>query len=277
MFQTAQFKTHDQTTLFYRYHLGDLSKPPLIILHGQGEHTGRYEKFKHKLESLGIPIALFDYRGHGQSEGEEDYVETFAHYLEDVSAFMAHIHEKHGMQSKGILFGHSLGGLVAVQWALQHPKDLRGLILSSPCLGLRLPGFLISFNQWMNRYFPRFIYRNVVYPWYLTHDPEELAQYRADDLIHRKISARLTDEMIKCLRQLEETKEFSFSFPVHILAAGDERVVDLKATEKFYQRLHCPNKSLKIYPGHYHEIFHEIEQDRVFLDLQAIIKSILAI
>ena len=119
---------------------------------------------------------------------------------------------------------------------------------------------LVSF---LDRFVPRLVIRNPVRPFYLTHDPEEVQKYLQDPLIRRRITIRLTHEMLKSAAHFQE-KEVSFPFPVYILMAEPDLVVDARATRRFFERVTAPAKELETFPGLYHEIFNEREQEKVF-------------
>ena len=185
--------------------------------------------------------------------------------------------KEHGVKGKVIVLGHSFGGLTAVFWALRQPEKIKGLILSSPCLGLKLPGFLVGLNALLYRIVPRFLYQAPVYPPHLTHNLEEVETYKKDALIQRKISVSLIYQVLSYMRRLEEIQSVAFPFPVFILAAGLEKVVDFTKTQKFFDKVKAPAKELKVFEGFYHEIFNELEQDEAFKALQSYIKKIMGL
>ena len=268
-FLEGTFTSFDRRELFYRFLPGsEPGSDTLVILHGHGEHSGRYQKFASKLKTNHLSITAYDFRGHGQSEGPEVYIESFEEYIEDVSAFLRFLQEKYSVTGKIILLGHSVGGLVAVHWALRNPEKIRALILSSPCLGLNLPAPLVRTNQWLNRWVPKFLYQNPVYPPHLTHNPEEVENYKKDTRIKRKMSVRLLSEMLSYTSRLDSIDAFRFPFPVYILMADMEKVVDRKKTSAFFEKVQAPAKKMEIFSGFYHEIFNELDQDRAFRVLQ---------
>ncbi len=266
-YEQGTFLSFDAKKLLYRLYLPPEDWPGktiLVILHGHGEHSGRYEKFAKFLQNEELGIAAFDFRGHGRSEGDEVYVDSFEEYLEDVSAFFDFLQSKHRIGRNIILLGHSMGGLAAAHWAIRFPARLQGLILSSPCLGLTVPGFLLKLNDFLSAWAPKFLYRNPVYPPHLTHNPEEVKDYKKDPLIKRKMSARLLSEEILYMKHLERLESVTLPFPVFILAAGLEKVVDPQKTRGFFEKLSAPVKEMKIFENFYHEIFNELGQDQVF-------------
>ena len=161
-----------------------------------------------------------------------------------------------------------MGGLVAVQWVLRPSVKINALILSSPFLGLRLPRFLIQFNNLMNQFFPKFNYQNPVYPPHLSHNPEEIKAYKQDPLIQRRMSVRLLHESMLAMERLAAIPSFQFSFPLYVLTAGMEKVVDGDRTRAFFDKVQAPAKEMKVFEGFYHEIFNELDQQKAFQALK---------
>ena len=261
---TGHFQGVGGVQLFYRYFECPGALDTLVILHGHGEHSGRYEKFVEKLKGVRLSIAVYDGRGYGLSEGRDVYVDSFEEFIGDVTDFLNVLKQKHGQKGKIFLLGHSLGGLVAVHWALRFPENLKALFLSSPFLGLRLPRPLIWLNTFLNCVKPDFIYQNPVYPPHLTHNPEEVRNYKADKLIKRKISVRLIHEVLSYQAKLKAQEQVRFPFPVYMMLAGLEKVVDLSRSQAFYEKVQAPRTKMKLFEGFYHEIFNELEQDKAF-------------
>ncbi len=253
----------DGERLFYRFQPGSLSKKPLLLIHGHGEHSGRYLKFFERLQDLDIPIASFDLRGCGRSSGPPAHVNRFEDYLSDVSGLVRFLEKKFGIKLPLQLFGHSLGGLIAFAWARENSIQVSKLILSSPLMGLPQEGIIRFLVSFLNPLFPHWVIHNPVKPPYLTHDAEEIRRYREDKLICRKITVRLVSEMVRYI-SLFQKGAVPVPFPVYILMAEKDLVVSPKATTDFYSRILAPAKELEVFPGYYHEIFNETGQDKVF-------------
>ncbi len=272
--QEGYFHAKDGEKIFYRYISPEKPSETLLLLHGQGEHSGRYVKFADNLSTGNMAFAMMDLRGHGRSGGRQVYIESFQDYLDDVSAFVEVLRKRHGAVLPIDFFGHSLGGLIAFHWALKHPTELASLILSSPCLGLNLPSILVAMNSFLNRIAPKMVYSNPVYPPHLTHNPQEMEDYKKDGLIRRKITVRLLAEMIIYSLRLGQIPEFKFPFPLYVLMAEDfERVVDPAKTREIFNKISAPDKRLVTFPGFYHEIFNELDQKTAFEALRTVLRE----
>ncbi len=249
--------------LFYRFQPGSGGKNLILFIHGHGEHSGRYLKFFTLLQDLRCPMAIFDLRGSGRSSGAPVYISRFEEYLEDISSFLDFLKSRYPIQPPVSLVGHSLGGLIATAWARENSQAVSKLILSSPLFGIPMAPALKALVPVLNRLAPRFVIKNPVYPPYLTHDREEVERYRRDPLIQRRITPRLTYEMLRYVHIFQKGKT-SFPFPVYILMAEKDYVVVPEATQRFFDRLEAPEKKLEVFRGFYHEIFNELGQDQAF-------------
>jgi len=270
------FETKEGYKLSCRIYEKPEAQFTFLVLHGHGEHTGRYEKFAKILEDHPISIAMFNMRGYGNSEGPEVYVDSYNEYIEDVSTFHKYIVEKYHLPKKVILFGHSMGGLIALYWLRTKSADVKALILSSPCLGLILPKAFKCINELFNLFVPRLLYRNPVYPPHLTHNLEEVERYRKDPLIKRKMSVRLLSQLCHFASGYFPGSEEVFDFPVYVLMSGLEKVVDKEKTKRVFEAIDSPQKELVCFDGFYHEIFNELEQEKAFAKLDEFLTEIYA-
>jgi lysophospholipase len=267
------FTSWDGTKIYYRFYPAPGARHTVIMLHGYGEHSGRYEKFPDKMGRFSAQFAVMDLRGMGQSEGERGDIVSFDDYLGDVTAFVEHLRRKHSIPKKFILFGHSLGGLVAMHWALRNQEPVKLLILSVPFLGLRFSRIVRPLNRLLLLFSPRMVYKSPVRSRSLSHDPAEIAAYREDPLILRHISARLISEIMRRMEILRKQPILSVSFPVHLLSVGEERIVDPAASRRFFDRLVSPRKEQTFFDGFFHEIFNERDQQKAFNVLKTIIED----
>ena len=269
----GRFKSWDGTEIFYRFYPVPGARHTVIMIHGYGEHSGRYEKFPEKMRNLSAQFAVMDLRGMGKSGGARGDVGSLEDYLRDISGFIEHLRGTYAIPKKFILFGHSLGGLLAASWAMKNPEPVKILILSAPFMGLKFPRFFGSVNRLIRLFAPRFIYRNPVRSRTLSHDPVEVAIHRKDPFILRHISARLIGEIARHTEALRKQPILSIPFPVHMLVPAEECVVDAKASRRFFERLVAPRKDRTNFEGFFHEIFNEREQQKAFNVLKTIIED----
>ena len=132
-------ESQDKTRLFYKIDHAKDAKASALIIHGFGDHCGRYEAFTHDLLDLGISVLRYDYRGHGRSEGRRGHIMSFDEYLEDLQAILE-IHNETFDLSYKVLFAHSNGALIATH-ALAKLNDLKswsGAVLSSPFYSIKV-------------------------------------------------------------------------------------------------------------------------------------------
>lgn len=269
----GRFKSKDGTEIFYRFYPMPGARHTVIALHGYGEHSGRYEKFPEKMKGLSAQFAVMDHRGMGRSGGARGDINSFDDYLGDVTAFVDHLRKKHSIPFKFILLGHSLGGLIATLWAMKNPGPVKLLIVSVPFLGFRFSTIILPLNRLIFFMAPGFIYKNPIRSRSLSHDSNEMAAYRKDPLILRRISARLVAEISRRMECLRKQPVVSVPFPIYLLSAGEERIVDSGRIRVFFDRLVAPRKERTIFEGFFHEIFNEQDQQKAFNVLKTIIED----
>ncbi len=266
MWTEHRFISFDKTPIFYR-RLASSSQPKaiLILVHGMGEHGGRYRHAAEYFAMAGIESVIPDLRGFGRSGGRRACVNTFRDFHRDLGALHAFVNRNR----KGtplFLMGHSFGGLVVSSYLafVEHPK-IYGLVLSSPIFGIAIPVPLWrhALGMFTSYIWPSYTQSNRVKPELLTHDKEILARYKKDTLINPRISAGLYRELIAMIVKKEEIAR-QITDPVLIQQAGQDFVVSVEATQNFYRFLKTSDKEIDIYNDCYHEILNEIKRERVF-------------
>ncbi len=260
------FTASDGVRLFYRIYQPASPRKKLFILHGFGEHSHRYEKFPQYFPDF--QIAIFDMRGMGQSDGERVFIDSYQRYERDALEFIDFIENKYTEGCGRLFLGHSMGGLTLMRLCTEYHLDAERFIFSAPCFRVAVPGFALKLNRWIERFDPRFIYRNPVYYKNLSHCDFEMLSYKNDPWIMHKMTARLLNEMVLSGKKVTNLNSITLKSPVHFLLAGEDRLVRTPIALAVYDRITAPSKTLNIYKNFYHEIFNEIDQVRVFHDLQ---------
>lgn len=261
------YKGHDGLELFYQAWIPPSPRASIVILHGIGDHSSRYDHVGRHFCRLGYSVITYDQRGNGRSPGIRGHVRSFSEYLLDLKTLLETLHIK----EKLFVLGHSFGGLVAIRFAMDYPAYLSGIIASSPAIGLSLkvPIWKKTLAYLFDRIYPEFTFvDNAVPTAYLSHDQKICDLCDNDPLVHRLRSARFFVEFVKIYTKTSAEPD-RLSTPCLFLQAGDDKIVSSSATEKFFGAICGRDKTLKIYPDFYHEILNEVGKERVFDDMAA--------
>jgi alpha-beta hydrolase superfamily lysophospholipase len=250
------------------------SPKALVILHGMGEHGGRYMHFPYYLKDDVGAVFCLDHRGHGRSEGLRGHVARFDQFCDDAALAIRRVDEilrKRFGRSEIHLLGHSLGGLIALRTILLHPTlPLRSVTVSAPLLGIKveLPLAKRMGAQVLSRVWDTLQMTSEIDPASLSHDLEAAEAYKADRLVHNKGTPRFYTELLKAIADTRR-RDSGVEFPLQFLVPLQDRVVDSEATLAFFRDLKHRDKQLKTYPGFFHESFNEIGKEQAFDDLRA--------
>lgn len=246
-----------------------------VLIHGLGEHSGRYAPLAYTLTEKSFSVAAFDHRGHGRSQGRRGDCLNFEMYLHDLHGVLTPLHAENPALPI-FLIGHSLGGLIALSYAARHPEFLRGVAVSSPALKLahKLPPAKVMLAETLSRILPTTSLPNGVHPEDLSRDPQVVAAYGSDPLIHHGITARCA---VSLRRAMEEAALVApkIQVPCLILQAGSDKVCDPEAVRRFAEAMSPGRWTFRSYEGFYHEIFNEPEKERVFQDLISWMEGVL--
>ena len=270
--QTATFRTADDTELFYRHYSAENEKARLIVAHGLGEHSGRYENIVPGLLAAGITIWAPDHRGHGRSGGKRGHVVRFNQYIDDLNGLVTMAREDLPAGRKCGLLGHSMGGLIATCYAQKHVDSIDALILSSPALGMVVE--VPAVKQWLARLtstlLPGLSMGNELDATKISHDPEVVQSYQNDPLVHDRVSARWFTEFLAAMQSANDNAG-AIQAPVLMQVAGDDHLVSAPGSKQFFDRLTMADKTFQRYEGLYHEIYNAPadQRKRVVNDLVA--------
>lgn len=263
------FKTHDHHRLFYQKITPEKkSKAVLICVHGVNEHSGRYGNLIDAF-SQDFALYLFDHRGHGRSDGVRSHVENFDEYVSDVAAFVDLIISEN-KSAKIFIIGHSLGGQITVNYLARFPKSgLAGFVLSSPNLRLKMKINPLKkmLADKLSEWTPKFKLPNDISPDWISRDSQVVKDYKKDPLVGKAVSVRLAQEILTNLETVLDLAP-KIKLPGLLLHAGDDKITDQQGTVIFFERMTVKDKTLKIYPGFYHELFNDIGKEEVFEDVR---------
>lgn len=239
-----------------------------VMVHGLGEHSGRYQHFAQWFTPLGATIYAFDQRGHGKSGGMRGHTPSLKALLDDLDTVVQAAREMSG--GPLVLFGHSFGGLMAITYALDRPERIDRAVFSAPLLVVKakVPRWKLVAGQVLARAAPTTSMSNEVDPDVLSHDPAIASAYRHDPLVHDRITAGLYGETI-AKGEMLIARAPQLNVPFLLLHGGDDRIVDPVGSERFFAGTTGKDRALVVYPGMYHEIFNELAHEKVFADIES--------
>jgi len=242
--------------------------PGVYLLHGLGEHGGRYEALARWFAARGWRVQTHDHVGHGASGGARGVIahprQVLEHAQRRVTAFAA------DLGRPPLLLGHSMGGALAAQLVVSGAVTVDGLVLSSPGLDPGLNGFQRLLLGVLERLAPALAVGNGLNPDFISHDPAVVRAYREDPLVHDRISARLLRWLIDAGSEALQGAD-ALAVPTLLLVAGADRLVRAEASRAFAERAPAQLLTLRWYDTLYHELFNEQSEDRarVLTDLAA--------
>lgn len=263
-----QISAADGTLLYVADYLLPVAQArgAVVIMHGLGEHSGRYRRLARFFNERGLSVRCYDHRGHGRSQGERGDAHLGDPLLQDAGIVIDDFAAQ--FRPPPYLFGHSMGGLFAARFALSRASPLRGLILSSPALAVHLNTPQRLLLKGLQATVPWLGVPNGLAPRFLSHDPAVAAAYKADPLVHGRISARLMQSMLEAIAYCQAHAR-DLSVPALLLVAGDDRLVDADGSRRFFAQLPPRLAQMQVYEDFYHEIFNELDAQQPFDDLSA--------
>lgn len=232
----------------------------VVIVHGYGEHIGRYEETGRALAAAGFSVRGLDLRGHGQSGGVRGYCNRFDEYLDDVDAIV--------MRARGealplFLLGHSFGGLVAPFYVLHHATQVAGMVLTSPYwkLALQQPAAKIWAGKVASFVAPKLALPSGLKGADVCRDPELQAKYDVDPLNNKNATARWFTESTAAQEELV-MRAPELSTPTLLLVGEADKIAAAPQARVVFERLGAKDKTLRMLTGQYHEVLNEPKPTR---------------
>lgn len=230
----------------------------LAVVHGYGEHGGRYRELAVELAERGYAVHVYDLRGHGRSAGRRGHIGRYSDYLDDTAVYLQAVRgEEEGRAV--FLLGHSLGGLIAASFVEDRPAaGLAGLILSAPFLRLAMPvpPLKLHVARLLSLVAPSMDIGNTLDAAALSHDPAVVAAYAVDPLNHHAATARWAAEVFAA-QSAALSAASAISLPLLVMYGEADAVADPRAARELFAGAASSDKAERGYPGYYHEIFNE--------------------
>lgn len=236
-------------------------KAAVVVVHGLGEHSGRYRHVAEALLALDCAVYAIDHRGHGKSTGARAYVDRFSNLTKDLDQLV----NKARQEQRGkpvFLLGHSLGGATSLSYAIQHQGKLDALILSGPAVALDgAPPLIKPISRLLSLIAPK-LGTFPIDPKLVSRDPAMVEAYSHDPLNCKgKVPARTLGEIVRVTDVLPAMVPV-LKLPLLVMHGGDDKLAGPSGGEMVVKRASSKDKTFKRYEGLYHEIFNELPEDR---------------
>lgn len=271
MYEEGHLTTYDGLQLYMQRWLPDgVARANLAVVHGIGEHCGRYQDFAAWFVPLGYAVYTFDLRGHGRSEGRRGHIKSWTDFREDVRIFLADI-SSHAPDLPTFLVGHSLGGLIVLDYGLHNAAGLTGVIVSGPALAMGdgVPAFLLFMAKVLSSIAPGLQMHNKLDVEGLSRDKAVVRAYVDDPLVHDLATPRLAAEMQRVMQQtMARANDWPANVPLLILHGGSDPICPAEASERFEVNAGAKDKTRRVYPDLLHEVYNELGRDAVLQDVE---------
>jgi len=241
-------------------------KKNLFIIHGLGEHSGRYEDLAKILTQEGIGVFSIDLIGHGKSSGKKGHIKSFEDFINAVETGVIYVRKKF-LDTPIILFGHSLGGLISLKFLIdRESKEIERSIISSPWIetALEIPNHLLFFHKIFQKIIPGLQLSNNLITSHLSKDKKIVEKYENDILVHDKISLNLFSEIIKTIDDVID-RSSRIKIKILIYHGKNDKIISHKGTEKVASLI--PNNKFILFKDIFHEPHNDNEKDLVFKEL----------
>jgi alpha-beta hydrolase superfamily lysophospholipase len=261
------FHGKDETELPYWCWNAKKPKAILIGLHGAFVHARRLRFVAKYLQKQGYTFYAYNMRGHGLLPVQTTDIKNFKDYIDDLYQVSLTVREQH-MNLDLFLIGHSLGSLIGLAFAIEHPDIFKGVIASSPWLGtgIKVSGSKLLLAGLLKRLKPTKTLWNQLILDHLTRDQKVLASHKADPFRSDNMTVRWFFATRNGQRDTVAAAP-ELRIPCLILQAGDDKIVDIGITKTFFEAVTSTDKTYKEYNGFYHELFNEIDRKIVFKDI----------
>jgi len=267
---SGSFKAADGTSIYTEHWLPEGETWAVVVIsHGVGEHVARYEHVAARLVADGFAVYGLDHRGHGKSEGVRAYYDDFNQPVNDLKQYIDQV-QAAPPGKKIFLYGHSLGSLIALVFTLRHQRNLSGLIISGTPLEIEAgePKLLIALAGLLDRLIPQAAITPLPTS-YLSTDPELVRAYENDPLVyHGNVRVRIGHQIVQNSRMVK-TRLSEITLPLLVIHGAEDKICPPAGSETLYRGAGSTDKTLKLYPGMFHEIHNEIDKATVLNDVAA--------
>ncbi|MBX2842404.1 MAG: lysophospholipase [Flammeovirgaceae bacterium] len=270
---TDHISTSDGLTLKFKYWTPEnYPKAIICLVHGFGEHQDRYQHVAEFFTKKDIGIFTYDQRGHGISEGKRGHTPSFRQLMEDLDQMLDLVIQKFP-DLPIFLYGHSMGGNVVLNYNLHYQKKLKGIIATSPWLGLAFqpPKIKVALGKIVNSIFPKFTEELTIDSGHISRDKKIVEMYKNDPLVHGKITVRAFLEIQHAGENAIENA-YMQERPLYLCHGTADKVTSALASETFAKNAGSLVK-FQLWEDCFHEIHNEPEKEKLFETILGFIRD----
>jgi len=270
--QEGHFSAPDGTRLWFERDVPDGARAHVVLVHGYGDHLGRYRTFRDAMVGERFAVHAYDVRGHGRSDGARGAVRAFSDYTSELEAFVRSTHALSGGLPLFIV-AHSHGALITLRWlAGAGPETartlgLRGLVLTSPYLGLAFapPAWKTTPAVLLSRLIPSLPIPTGLSSEDLSRDPAWQRATDEDPFYGRKGTPRWYTEHTAAQREVMASGA-QLRIPLLLMLPGEDRIASAVVSRRWFETLTTPDKRIREWPSMRHEIFNELGKEDVYAE-----------
>jgi len=264
----VNFEGASGTTLYSQYWLPEVPPRAVVaVVHGVGEHSGRYMNVVNHVVSNHYCVYGFDLRGHGKSPGKRGHIDSWMEYRIDLLNFVRMVKEQQ-LGRPIFLMGHSMGALIALDFILSKIEELSGAIISGAPIepvGVSKP-YLIALARVLSRIYSSFPIDLGLDQDAISRNPSVVRSYKEDPLVHGKVSARWGTEALSVVESVKRQGQ-NINIPILMIHGEADRINSAEGAKRFFDRIRVQDKEFISYPAGYHESHNDVGFEDMLVDL----------
>jgi acylglycerol lipase len=260
--ETGTCAAQDGTSIFWKGCFPDTSPKALVhVIHGYAEHIGRYGNVVNELLPAGYAVIGNDHRGHGRSGGKRGHVVRFQDFIDDERQFYRDVIKAQFPGIPYFVLGHSMGSLIAMNYAERYPNDIKSLVLSGTgaTSGSAIPKTLQFIMRIGSRLIPGVHVKSTLPPEFISRDPEVVKAYVEDPYVYDIITPRLGEQMMT-YNTIGYDNAGKLTMPTLIQYGTED--TSFSGQNDFFKAVGSADKNIMAYEGFRHEVYNELPADR---------------
>ena len=263
----GSFQSGTGENIFYRCWAPAEPRAVILLAHGLAEHSGRYADFADFFADAGIATCALDHPGHGRSDGKRGHIGRFREYTDVLAQLLSRVRRAHP-DIPFVFLGHSMGGLIAADFLLQHQSAFVAAVLTGAAIQApqRPSRVALSINRLIAALMPRLGVMQLDAST-ISRDPQVVIDYENDPLVFRdKVTARLVTELFTAMDRVVANAA-SIRLPLLIMHGSEDKLTAVDGSKLLHDKVSSEDKKIVTYDGLYHEILNEPERMQVMADI----------